>query len=291
MKGDKTMTYRFFQLNTRSYTHVGQGAADTGVIDNLIQREKPYNIPVMHSSSLKGAFRSHCKDVLGYSQDDLNLLFGLGETENGGGSSGTDKKMYQSIINFHDARLLFLPVGALYEKATYHATSVNTLNRYYTMINKLLQKNENHALDPVAYGDIFNCFHTNPPQVKPFIEGFQGKFVQKDAAFLQAQHFGIQNSDIALFEEERFRDICEYCIPVIERNKLDDGGISENKFNEEVLPYDACFWFFLSYPDDIEQSIRNRIDNFVAKIQETYVQIGANYSLSQGLCEIKELSV
>ena len=56
--------YHFFLLTTRSYTHVGQGAEESAVIDSLIQREQPYNIPVIYASSLKGAIRDHYEFIL-----------------------------------------------------------------------------------------------------------------------------------------------------------------------------------------------------------------------------------
>ncbi len=282
------MKYRFFSLITRSYTHVGQGAADTGVIDNLIQREKPNGIPVMHNSSIKGAFRSHCKEILGYDEDKLNLLFGTNDDSNG--SNGTDKAVYQSMLVFHDARLLFLPVGALYEQATYYATSPNALQRYYSMANKLLGKNENHTLSLPAPGSNFCCYKSDNPNILPDIEGISGSFLQVAPDVLNSSVFReIKTGEVALFEEARFRDICKYCIPVIERNCLNDDGVSKNKFNEEVLPYGAHLWFFLSYPNDLLPEWEVQIERFIAEIQNTYVQIGANFSLAQGLCEIQEL--
>lgn len=282
------MKYRFFSLITRSYTHVGQGAADTGVIDNLIQREKPYGIPVMHASSIKGAFRSHCKEILDYDDNKLDLLFGTDDTTSGG--TGTSRTIYQSMLVFHDARLLFLPVGALYEKASYYATSPNTLQRYYSMANKLLGRNENHTLHLPAPGSNFCCYRENNSNIPPDIEGISGSFIQVEPDVLKREVFReIRTGEVAMFEEARFRDICKYCIPVIERNCLDDDGVSKNKFNEEVLPYGAHLWFFISYPDALLPTWDQQINTFIADIQETYVQIGANFSLAQGLCEIQEL--
>ncbi len=281
------MKYRFFTITTRSYTHVGQGAADSGVIDNLIQRD-PQGIPVMNASSLKGAFRAHCKEILEYNSDLLNLLFG--SKDDPAATNAADKTVFQSMINFHDARLLFLPVGALYEKATYYATSDGILQRYYTLSNKLMGRTDTHSLPLPNPGDNYLCFRANQSIIKPSIEGIRGEFHQADPNFLRQETFpGLANEKVAIFEEERIRDICKFCIPVIERNCLDEGGISKNKFNEEVLPYDTLLWFFLSYPENLEEQWLASIDGFIKAIQNTYVQIGANFSLSQGLCEIKEL--
>ncbi len=282
------MKYRFFSLITRSYTHVGQGAADTGVIDNLIQREKPDGIPVMHASSIKGAFRSHCKEILGYNDDKLDLLFGTDDNSNV--STGTNRTIYQSMLVFHDARLLFLPVGALYEKATYYATSPNTLKRYFSMANKLLGRNDNHTLRLPAPGSNFCCYRKDNSDIPPDIEGISGSFLQVEQDVLDSNVFcDLRTEEVAMFEEARFRDICKYCIPVIERNCLDDDGVSKNKFNEEVLPYGTHLWFFISYPDALPPIWKQWVDTFLADIQNTYVQIGANFSLAQGLCEIQEL--
>jgi len=152
-------TYHFFQLTTQSYTHVGQGAADSGVIDNLIQREKPYDIPVMHASSLKGAFREHCKCILDYPDVTLNYLFGSGESESAGPNAKTSaRKVYQAIVNIHDARLLMLPVGALFGKSFYYATSNFVLSRYNKILKQLTGKELVHNLPLPSENERFFLF-------------------------------------------------------------------------------------------------------------------------------------
>lgn len=279
--------YHSFRLTTKAYTHVGQGAGESGVIDNLIQREKPYGLPIIHASSLKGAIREHCKYVLEYKEDVLNILFGSEEAENGGQSvNKTEKKMYQSMLNIHDARLLMLPVGALNEKSFYYATSNYVLQRYSNAIKDYFGSYFTHDLPIPSKDENFVCVKSDAPSSNPWIEGIMGVF--KDSAQSTALH-GVNRDEIALFHDDLFPSICEYCIPIIERNSLDESGISINKFNLEVLPFDTKFWFFISYQKDLPQEAQDLIHKFVKDIPTKSIQVGANSSLGQGFCKIEEV--
>lgn len=55
------MKAHLYHIETISNLHVGSGEANEGVIDNLIQRDAITDLPVIHSSSLKGALREHFK--------------------------------------------------------------------------------------------------------------------------------------------------------------------------------------------------------------------------------------
>ncbi len=278
--------YHFFLLTTRSYTHVGQGAAESAVIDSLIQREQPYNIPVIYASSLKGAIRDHYEFILD-KKDEADFLFGSQEPEQLELNGKTTKTMYQAIVNFFDARLLFLPVGALAKYSYYYATSPYVLNRFAEMYKQITGIDYQLQLELPSKIETFISYAKDKNELTPWIEGIQGNNIHKDKEFLNQKLFGIKKDKMAIFNDELFFALCRDCIPVLEHNKLDDYGISENKFNEEVLPYDTKMWFFISFPDTLKND--PTITTLITKLPDKYIQIGANASLGQGICEIEEI--
>ncbi len=281
--------YKFFLLTTKSYTHVGQGAAESAVIDSLIQREQPYNIPIIYASSLKGAIRDHYEFVLN-KKDDSDFLFGSQEPDQVESNGKTIKTMYQALVNFFDARLLFLPVGALAKYSYYYATSPYILNRFTEMYKQITGINSPLCpleLELPSKIDTFIHYSEENDKLTPWIEGIQGNNIPKEKEFLDKELFGIKIKRIAIFNDELFLALCRDCIPVLEHNKLDDYGISENKFNEEVLPYDTKMWFFLSFPNILKNN--DKIATLITELQAKYIQVGANASLGQGLCEIEEI--
>ena len=51
-------------IKTKTNLHAGSGDTNFGIVDNQVQRDTISNIPVINSSSLKGAIRDHFKDFL-----------------------------------------------------------------------------------------------------------------------------------------------------------------------------------------------------------------------------------
>jgi len=74
-------------------------------------------------------------------------------------------------------------------------------------------------------------------------------------------------------------------LPVIARNHLDDGGISQNLWYEEVVPREAVFGFAVLVPDG-----DNYFDIFNQNIDGKVIQIGANATVGYGLCLFTKIS-
>ena len=54
--------------------HVGSGGANYGVVDNLVQRDSVTNIPIINSSSLKGALREFFFNQWEGNEENMKIL-------------------------------------------------------------------------------------------------------------------------------------------------------------------------------------------------------------------------
>jgi len=86
--------------------------------------------------------------------------------------------------------------------------------------------------------------------------------------------------DLVLFDEESFKQID---LPVIARNALDEDGISQNLWYEEVVPKHTRFFFCIGKPDS--KGFENRFEN-----EGGIVQFGANKSIGYGFSRVKKAS-
>ena len=77
-----------------------------------------------------------------------------------------------------------------------------------------------------------------------------------------------------------FKEACsDDNLPIIARNVLDDGGISQNIWYEQVLPAETVLFAVIQEKgDDLKKALDGAI-----------VQIGANASIGYGYCEFKLL--
>ncbi len=93
MAENKIYNSAFFKITAKTNLHVGCGTDDYGIIDNLIQRDHITNLPVINSSSLKGALRAFCEHKGGLNIDGV---FGakLRDTNNNNDSSDKKSKRY-----------------------------------------------------------------------------------------------------------------------------------------------------------------------------------------------------
>ncbi|MCD6503530.1 MAG: type III-B CRISPR module RAMP protein Cmr4, partial [Euryarchaeota archaeon] len=81
--------------------HAGAGPEVMSPIDLPIQREKHTGWPTIYGSSIKGALRSFCKNVLKLEEETIKRVFG---PEPGSSEKET------GAISFSDARILLFPV-------------------------------------------------------------------------------------------------------------------------------------------------------------------------------------
>ena len=74
----------------------------------------------------------------------------------------------------------------------------------------------------------------------------------------------------------------EFSLPVQARNVLNDKGISENLWYEEVVPHKSVFHMVIITPDEV-----NELDPY---LDGKVVQFGADASIGYGLCKVTKLN-
>ncbi|MBZ0199971.1 MAG: type III-B CRISPR module RAMP protein Cmr4 [Ignavibacteriaceae bacterium] len=245
--------------------HVGSGEANYGVVDNLVQRDPITDVPIIHSSSLKGALREHCKDEDGWGEgsEKLNYIFGPDISRNKGESGIGHYK-------FFDANLIVLPVRSN-KKPFFRATS-------NFLLKEIVEKGK--ALNKVIN---LTVVENNG---KPKIENGNNDVILEDYETETGLQLGAESSKIlgkepANFSENDFKELSQR-LPVIARNQLNNGE-SKNLWYEEVVPRESRFVFFVAMDKNYQKEFEEAINNKT-------VQIGGNASIGYGFCKIEKLS-
>ncbi|MEY4504521.1 MAG: CRISPR/Cas system-associated protein Cmr4, type [Pseudomonadota bacterium] len=281
-------------IKTKTNLHVGSGDTNFGIVDNEIQRDTITNLPVINSSSLKGAIKDHFGDVLAQTNDIaigsnfvkpfvFKTIFGDEQKT----IDDDDKKTYdklpkQGLVKFIDAKLLFLPLRSN-KKPFYYVTSLATLNEAKEFLqsfgiklelDNIHTKNKSVAVDTEA----------------ATIEDVECEALQADISKIKTI-FGIEN--LAIFNDEDFNEAI-LSLPVIARNCLENGK-SVNLWYEEVLPRESILYTVLCYYnnlDDNRPDSKGKTDKkkfemayrlFEDKLLKDAIQIGANASIGYGI--------
>lgn len=259
--------------------HVGSGEANYGVVDNLVQRDPITEIPIIHSSSLKGALREFFynewkaeHDETG--KDKLNYVFGA--------DTSRDKTSDHGIgyYKFFDANLIVLPVRSNV-KPFFRATSKFLLDDINEKAKLLGMSSFN--INPFNSG--------NAVKSKAKILNGMADCVLEDTETESGLSVltNVSNNigdNPALFHEDDFKELSKH-LPVIARNQLENGE-SKNLFYEEVVPRESRFVFFISKPKENDVVLYE--SEFDAAIQQNIIQIGGNASIGYGYTKIKKLS-
>ena len=256
----KDTTINAYLVTCITNMHVGSEGVNYGLVDNLVQRDTISEIPVINSSSLKGALREYFKDIWGENDEKLNYIFGPDASRNKSvkGDSGIGH------YKFFEARLLSLPMRS--NKMPFYSVTtkdlVENINKVYTF---LTDKNEL----------ISNPF-TNEKIAKEVVklEDWQ------TAGNPQLAENKTIGENIATFDTDTFKKVVK-SLPVIARNKLDNGE-SKNLWYEEVVPRESRFVFFVSLTDKFKSEFETELNNAI-------VQIGGNASIGYGFTKISKI--
>ncbi len=248
--------------------HVGSEGINYGVVDNLVQRDTISEIPVINSSSLKGALREFFKDKWSETDPRLKYIFGPDGTRNTGSQAGIGH------YKFFEAKLLSIPVRSNKE-AFYSVTTkdiVENINDLYSNLTNCETK-----LINLICGD-----KKNEPEKGELIES--DKIVKlEDWSTRINQEFNADTKigkNVATFDTDTFKKVVKR-LPVIARNKLDN-GTSKNLWYEEVVPRESRFVFFVSETEE-------HFDDFENAFKDAVVQIGGNASIGCGYCKITKI--
>lgn len=296
----------------RALTHLHPGSGDTGygVVDKTVQRDPIDGLPVIHASSLKGAFREIFEQYyppahVGNKKIDHPLIeyifgSGIGSTREEG--NNTNDRISGSH-RFHEARLLSIPVRSNV-KPFFRATSPY-------IASELLQKNEQMDLG-LKEKQIFALkYIANSKVIKhqPIIFSKDEQVWLEDFEAVQdiGSNFGNEfkelfGENLAIFHHDDLKVQCE-SLHVIARNYLEN-GVSRNLWYEEIIPRESRFYcliqapnhlFSIDYPSKYLEAYPQTMNTpsypFPEVLEKTIkpayqLQIGANASVGYGLCHV-----
>ena len=271
------MKTELYIIEALTNIHVGSGDINFDIVDNQVQRDTITTLPIIHSSSLKGAFREHFRDK---GKQLVTYIFGPENDESDSHQSGA--------YSFFEAELLSRPVRSN-KKAYFNAISPS-------VIKHLLQMSETFGIDLEEKELLETLSNLNP--IQPIIfEDIQGVILEDDEAEYQnidvTQLKSLLGENLALFSDESFKKLD---LPVIARNKIaKDENDDSNLWYEEIVPKKSKFFFFIAKPEDDNldpKDKQQKIDGFDRRFENEgeIIQIGANKSIGYGFCKIKRIS-
>ncbi len=278
------MTYdsKAILIRTKTNLHVGSGDMNYDIVDKTVQRDSISTLPIINSSSLKGALRNHFDDVIHgkVNEDTRNFIFG---------NEGDNPS--QGNVKFLDSYLLFLPLRSD-KRAFYHVTSKENLLAFCTFYEELGYKLDNLNKE---INDLDN--NTVLDNNDAYVEDVLCSKSAKNTNELK-KLFGDIN--IAIFSSENFIDVCKH-LPVIARNRIetkDNDGKSNNDGNlwyEEIVPRESIFYTvqldYSNYGANSENNANYKLKNFYEELNTNCIQVGANASIGFGLCSFRSLSM
>ena len=299
-----------YTLKVLSHLHVGNGEANYSVIDKQVQRDPLTGIPVINSSSLKGALREYIAHIDGCNQAARGnkspehteaicaTIFGGApneddehkeetensktkddehkeETDNSKSKNDTkkEKKPHQGKVIFHGAKLLAMPVRTD-QKPYVMATSVEIVQEFVETCKIFGLICEDKQIDIGA---------TEVEDSGMLVENEGWRYETTDQLDFIAP-------EVIVMRDEHFRELAKE-LPFVARNYLEN-GISENLWYEEIVPRESLFYFVTQTPVDAmlmekeKETIEGRIKKFEAYLENAKLYIGANTTVGYGLCKI-----
>lgn len=190
--------------------HAGSGDSNFGVIDNLVQRDTITNLPIVHSSSLKGALREHFES----DSNNNSIIKHIFGSDNKTNPSEPGK------YKFFQANLLAIPVQ-------------DDIMAYYLTTSPMLLKD---------FLETCNCSKPLETEVEDIINGNnQNNNYPALKNLLNCDNLKVVTDDV-------LKQICDQ-LPVIARNCLEN-GISQNLWYEEVVPRETRLYFGVDIPEN-----------------------------------------
>lgn len=285
-----------YTLKALSHLHVGNGEANYSVIDKQVQRDPLTGIPVINSSSLKGALREYiahadrcnqaaqgnnspehteaiCATIFGGTPNNGDEKKQETQGNKSNNASDKQKKPHQGKVIFHGAKLLAMPVRTD-QKPYVMATSVEIVQEFVETCKIFGLIVEEEHIDISTTEDADSGMTIENEEWRYDITD-KLKFIAKEVIVMKNEHF---------------RELAKE-LPFVARNYLEN-GISENLWYEEIVPRESLFYFVTQTPVDEMlnnkegEAIKDRIKKFENYLSNAKLYIGANTTVGYGLCEI-----
>lgn len=283
-------------FRTLTNLHAGQGDTTYGIADKEVQKDPLDQLPVVHSSGIKGAFRelmAHIKkqdgnykgNGDGHDHEVVEKIFGADTS-----SRNPKATSFRSGDHlFFDARLLSIPVRSNVIPF-FRATSIHLLQEFVDYCKSV--NYEGAAAVETALKPLWESVKAGDRLVQPSLgeplvlnQTFNGTIVLESwkatkgqlEAPLYMNASAWLGENIALLDHGDLKKICTK-LPVIARNQLEN-GLSQNLWYEEVVPRETRFYTYLLRPgndDSFYEEISGQVNG--------RVQIGGNATIGYGQC-------
>lgn len=252
------MVCHLYKFECLTPLHVGSGEANYNIIDNEVERDPITQIPIVHASGLKGAFRAHFEKNL--DKTVIDNIFGKPTSANDVGAGA---------YKFFDAKLLSRPMRV--SNSSMPSISVTS----FDIVNSYLKLISDFGCNPYRFNEVTEeCF-----KGKKFLANVSNISVEDEATGILSDTSASSLKTIlgegAIAVAQNFN---AYPLPVVAHNKLENGQ-SKNLWYEEFVPAGSVFAFMILIPDEsIELPLENEL-----------IQIGANASIGYGYIKITKL--
>jgi len=272
-------TSDFYLISAISNLHAGSGEGDFSIVDKQVQRDSVTRLPVIHASGIKGALRE-AAELPSRNTPPATILTVFG-------SEPGDGKSLQGLYQFHDAKLLCMPVRSSHQMF-FRATCphiIQELQRDAGIFGRDFSvpiKNTLAALSNLQVQKGTPMFLTTQPIPALRLEDWTAQHQIAPAGFDSNAAKTLFGERLALLHDDDFADLC-MALPVIARNYLEN-GISQNLWYEEVVPRETRFYFPIIRPD--EPSL---LDGLFQQLNHR-LQVGANATVGYGLCQINPIA-
>ncbi|MBL7786758.1 MAG: type III-B CRISPR module RAMP protein Cmr4 [Chitinophagales bacterium] len=270
-------TTDLYTIRCLTNMHVGSGDTNYGIIDKQVQRDVITEMPIIHSSSMKGALRQHAEMLLS-DKDVINDIFGSENNKNSDGKSQT------GTHRFFTAQLLSLPVRSD-TKPFFRAFSLATLRQLCNdMVIFNVQSASKTQIEEVC--EVLNkktdkIYLLSDTINSAILEDQKATAIDKQLLPKLAILTKLLGDNLALFPDDDFKELVKN-LPVIARNHLEN-GISKNLWYEEIVPRESVFYTLIARPLD------NQDFQCLLRIANHITQIGANASIGYGFCKFTKL--
>jgi CRISPR-associated protein Cmr4 len=264
------MKVSMYEINFLTNAHIGSGGVNYDIIDNQVQKDVVDNLPVIYSSSLKGAFREHFEKA---GEQFVDFIFG---------SSANENESKQGNIVFFEAFMIYRPLRSN-KKPFYQVTAPFIIKKLIAYIEQLdIKYKENEKLKDF-YEKIKNISQAVGIKDKNF---FVEDIEVKNSLDIDLPK--IFNNNLVVLPDEEFKKLS---LPVIARNHLENGK-SQNLWYEEIVPKFSKFIFFISKPDEeLDITDKENLKSFLNRLdREDVYQFGANKTIGMGFAKVKRIS-
>lgn len=278
------MTSHLYLITAISNMHVGSGEMNFDIVDNQVQRDPITQLPVIHASSLKGAYRE-AAEATNPGENYIRYIFGSSPKESDAHQPGA--------YAFFEATLLARPVRSsrypycMATSAGILQTTLERIEQLNVQIDEELRSGLESLLQQAKEVQSGTPLLLESAQDPVYIEDFETPVASSDTTPAEVLR-DLLGGPIVLLSDEDFKALT---LPVIARNYLED-GVSKNLWYEEVVPKNSKFLFLIGTPDHLDDSDEDNARRFDERFGQMHtMHFGANKSIGYGFAKVRKVSL